>query len=60
MVFTPYPCKADKIGRPVEVWCANVFERVGPASFIPFQRLHTKFVAGFEFIDSEKVYACVL
>ena len=39
----------------MEVWCANVFERAGPASFIPFQRLHTKFVAGFEFIDSEKV-----
>ena len=35
-------------GKPVEIWKANVFEDEGPASFIPIQRIKSKFVYAFQ------------
>ena len=45
----------DEFEKPVEVWCTDLFECGGRISFIPFQRLHSKFAAGFEYINDEKV-----
>ena len=41
------------LGEPVELWCNNIFEALGPASFLPMQRIHSKFVAGTDIIDEE-------
>ena len=38
-----------------KVWCAKLFESLGPASFMPVQRLSRKFVAGYDKIGSENV-----
>ena len=38
-----------------EVWCPSLFESLGPASFIPVQRLSRKFVAGYDKISEENV-----
>ena len=35
-------------GKPVEIWKANVFEDEGPASFIPIQRIKSKYVYAFQ------------
>ncbi|XP_061190105.1 uncharacterized protein LOC133197961 [Saccostrea echinata] len=46
-------CKVNEtmknyFGKPVEVWKANMYEIEGPASFIPIQRIKSKFVYAFE------------
>lgn len=38
-----------------EVWCANLFDSFGPASFLPVQRVHGKFVAGYDTVNGENV-----
>ncbi len=38
-----------------EVWCPSLFESLGPASFVPVQRLSRKFVAGYDNIGGENV-----
>ena len=35
--------------------CANTFDPFGPASFLPVQRIATKFVAGYGKVNHEKV-----
>ena len=52
--FLPHPLK-HTMGAPVEVWCSKLFEPSGAASFIPFQRIHSKFVAGFQDIEGENL-----
>ncbi len=38
-----------------EIWCANLFESLGPASFLPVQRISRKFVAGYSKVGDENV-----
>lgn len=43
--FLPLPDEqCHYFGKPVQLWCATTFENPGPASFIPVQRIKTKFV----------------
>lgn len=41
------------LGDPVELWCNSIFEQLGPASFLPVQRIQSKFVAGEDSVDEE-------
>ena len=43
------------IGAPVEVWCKNLFELEGEATFIPIQRIHAKFVPAVDKVKGENV-----
>lgn len=36
-----------------QVWCSNLFESLGTASFIPVQPMAGKFVAGFDKVGAE-------
>ena len=38
-----------------EIWCANLFESLGPASFIPVQRISRNFIAGYDKVNDENV-----
>ncbi|CAB4040576.1 Hypothetical predicted protein [Paramuricea clavata] len=38
-----------------EIWCANMFECFGPASFIPVQRITRNFIAGYDKVNDETV-----
>lgn len=40
-------------GKPVTVWRSNIFEREGPASFIPIQRIRCKAVYAYDSVDGE-------
>lgn len=40
------------LGDPVELWC-QLHESLGPASFLPIQRIHSKFVAAIDKFDEE-------
>lgn len=33
------------LGDPVELWCSDLYELFGPASYLPVQRIYSKFVA---------------
>lgn len=35
-------------GKPIEIWKADVYEDEGPASFIPIQRIKSKFVHAYQ------------
>jgi hypothetical protein len=52
--FQVHP-ERHSLGSPVEVWCKDLFEIDGPASFIPVQRIHGKFVPAFDNINNENV-----
>ena len=52
--FSKHP-QQEKLGAPAEVWCRNQFEPEGGASFIPIQRILSKFVPAYEVIDRERV-----
>ena len=41
--FEPHPSKG-LLGNPIELWCSDLHEVFGPASFLPVQRVHSKFV----------------
>ena len=45
------------IGAPVDVWCKDLYELEGGASFVPVQRLHGKFIPAFDIIQHEHVYS---
>ena len=42
-------------GKPVQVCCKDLFEQLGPASFIPVQRIVSKFVPAFDKVKGENV-----
>ena len=44
-----------KIGAPHEVWCKGLFELEGSASFIPVQRIYSKFIPAYDTVDREQV-----
>ena len=51
----------QSIPKPVEVWCAQIFESFGPASFLPVQLIHSQFVAAISKLDDEEVlFVCPL
>ena len=44
-----------------QVWCANLYEPFGPASFLLVQRIHSQFVAASTKLNDESVlYICPL
>ena len=49
-----FHCGTD--GIVPEVWCSNLFESLGPASFVPIQRLSRKFVAGYDKLALKMYY----
>ena len=42
-------------GNPLQVCCKDLFEQLGPASFIPVQRIYSKFVPAFDKVKGENV-----
>lgn len=52
--FKEHPSR-HAIGAPVEVWCKDIFEIEGPASFIPIQRIQSQFVPAFDIVKKESV-----
>ncbi|XP_028419139.1 uncharacterized protein LOC114544841 [Dendronephthya gigantea] len=38
-----------------EIWCSNLFESFGPASFIPVQRIARNLIPGYDKVDDETV-----
>ena len=52
--FQSHPDR-HSIGAPVEVWCKNLFELEGEATFIPIQRIHAKFVPAVDIVKGENV-----
>lgn len=43
------------LGGPTEIWCHDLFEPLGPASFLPVQRIESKFVAAVDKLSEETV-----
>lgn len=54
--FKPHLSR-NSLGMPVEVWCYDLFEPFGPASYLPVQRICSRFVAA---IDKLSVNAEIL
>ena len=52
--FEEHPSR-HLVGDPVELWCQNIYEQLGPASFLPVQRIQSKFVAGEGEVAAETV-----
>ena len=52
--FQPHPAR-HLLGVPVEVWCKDLFEMEGEATFIPVQRIHGKFTPAFDIVERERV-----
>ena len=48
--FKPHPSK-NSLGEPTEVWCYDLFEPFGTASYLPVQRINTAFVAAVDKLD---------
>lgn len=42
-------------GKPLQVCCKDLFEQLGPASFIPVQRIQSTFVPAFQNVKGENV-----
>ena len=52
--FQSHPSR-HLIGAPVELWCKDLFELEGAATFVPVKRLHGRFVPVFDVIQQEHV-----
>ena len=50
--FEHHPSR-NLLGDPVELWCHDLYESLGPASYLPVQRIHTKFVAAKDKFNEE-------
>ncbi len=60
VLYQKYPLH-QSTPKPVEVWCAHIFEPFGPAYFLPVQRIHSQFVAAISKLDNEEVlFVCPL
>lgn len=58
--FQAHP-ERPSLGAPVEVWCKDLFEPEGGASFIPVERIHGKFIPAHDIVGGENVLvACPL
>jgi hypothetical protein len=57
--YQHHPLQHQVASSRIEIWCSNLFEPFGPASFLPVQRIHSQFVAAFNTINNEQVlYVC--
>ena len=52
--FKPH-ASCDALGNPTKVWCHDLFEPLGPASYLPLQRVESKFVAAIHRLHEETV-----
>ena len=52
--FQTHPEK-DYFGQPLQVCCKDLFEQLGPATFIPIQRIQCKFVPVIDKVKRENV-----
>ena len=52
--FQAHPAR-NSLGAPVEVWCKDLFEPEGDASFIPVQRIYGKFIPALDIVAEENV-----
>lgn len=52
--FQAHPSRYS-FGAPVEVWCKDLFECEGGATFIPVQRIHGKFILAIDIVNGEHV-----
>ena len=52
--FQAHPSR-HSLGAPVEVWCKDLFELEGDASFIPIQRIYGKFIPALDKVEGENV-----
>lgn len=52
--FQAHP-ERHSLGAPVEVWCEDLFELEGDASFIPIQRIYGKFIPAHDIVRGENV-----
>ena len=52
--FQSHPSRYS-LGAPVEVWCKDLFELEGEATFIPVKRVYGRFVPVFGVIQREHV-----
>ena len=52
--FQAHPSR-HLLGAPVELWCKDLFELEGAATFVPVKRLHGRFVPVFDVIQREYV-----
>ena len=50
--FKSHPSR-NSLGNSVELWCYDLFESFGPASYLPVQRIQTRFVAAIDKLDVE-------
>ena len=50
--FESHPSR-NLLGDPVELWCHELHESIGLASFLPIQRIYSKFVAAVDKFDEE-------
>ena len=57
--YQHHPLQHQVASSRIEIWCANLFEPFGPASFLPVQRIHSQFVVAFNTINYKQVlYVC--
>lgn len=54
MWYQNHPDK-DYFGQPLQVCCKDLFEQLGPATFLPVQRIQSKFVPAFQRVKGEDV-----
>ena len=54
MWYQNHPSK-DYFGQPLQVCCKDLFEQLGPATFLPVQRIQSKFVPAFQRVNGEDV-----
>lgn len=55
MWYQNHPNK-DYFGQPLQVCCKDLFEQLGPATFLPVQRIQSKFGPAFQRVNGEDVH----
>ena len=53
--FQKHPDRHKRQGRTTEIWCKDIFEPLGAASFLPVQRIQCKFVGTVQTWKRENV-----
>ena len=54
MWYQTHP-NSDYFGQPLKVCCKDLFEQLSPTTFLPFQRIQSKFVPAFQRVNGEDV-----
>ena len=57
--FQSHPDR-HSLGAPVEVWCKDLFELEGEATFIPVRRIYGKFIPAVDVVRDKNVLVCPL